>query len=160
MGNFSGIGEYELYEKGVYLTPGGSYELEVQNILLKNTRKVGLGFIVEFKIVSVTGEDAEAKHPPGSKATWFQKMADKDIALPAIKDFMRALLNVDFRDPAAKEEFNDSVESLLDEVTNPVPAGEEHALAGHKVHCDTYTKLTQKKLEFTAHNWSPSEESA
>lgn len=157
-GTFDGIGNTELYEKGVYLTPGGAYELEVQTMLLKKTRKSGLGFIVEFKILAVEGEEAETKHAIGSKATWFQGMDDTDVAFPAIKEFMLALLNIDRKDEEAYSEFNDSLAQLLRELTAPVEAGEEHAMKGERIHCDTYSKLTKKNQDFTVHMWSVSGE--
>ena len=156
MGNFGGIGEVEVYEKGAFLTAGGSYELEVRNVLLKDTERSGLGFIVEFRILEVIGEDAERVHPVGAKGTWFQKMVDKKVALPSIKEFMLALMKVDKRDPDAMEEFNNGLEALLDEITEPVEAGNEHPLCGERIHCETYTKLTQKKVEFTVHHGSES----
>jgi hypothetical protein len=156
MGNFGGIGEAEVYEKGVFLTAGGGYELEVQNILLKDTQRSGLGFIVEFRILEVVGEEAERNHPVGSKGTWFQKMTDKTVALPSIKAFMISLMKIDMRDTDAMEEFNAGLEDLLDEITEPLEAGEDHPLAGERIHCETYTKLTKKNVEFTVHNWSES----
>lgn len=156
MGNFSGIGETEIYEKGVFFASGGSYELEVMNILLKDTQRSGLGFIVEFRILEVKGDEARAKHPDGSKGTWFQKMTDKTVALPSIKEFMVALMKIDRNDQEDMEEFNDTLEPTLDEMTAPVEAGDEHPLRGERVHLETYTKLTKKNVEFTVHNWSES----
>jgi len=160
MGMFDGLGDTELFDKGVYLTAGGSYELEVVKILVKDTRKSGLGFIVEFKVVSVDGDAAEGQHAPGSKATWFQKLQDKDISFPAIKEFFLALLDVDRNNPTEYEEFNNSIEELLEEATSWEPDPEdpesEHPLAGQRVDVDTYSKLTKKNVEFTVHNWSAS----
>lgn len=160
MGHFSGIGETELYTQGTYLSPGGMYELEVQNMLVKKTRKSGLGFIVEFKVLSASGEGGE-KHAPGSSATWFQKMQDEDIAFPSIKRFFVALENIDMNDPEAKEDFNNNVETLLDEATSwqPEDQDDEHPWKGARVMCETYTKITKvKKQEFTQHNWSAAED--
>lgn len=155
MGIFSGLGDTEIYEKGYYLTPGGVYDLEVQQMLVKETRKSGLAFIVEFKVLSVEGSDQVLeKHPVGSRATWLQKLADKDVAFPAIKECFVALLDVDMRDPEAKEEFNSQIEDLLDEATDPDVKPEDHPLRGHKVTVETYSKLTKNKgLDFTVHSW-------
>lgn len=160
-GQFEGLGETELYEKGVYLSPGGVYELEVVRILLKETRRSGLGFIVEFKVVSATGEGG-SNHAPGSKATWFQKMTDKDIAFPAIKQFFVGLMDIDMNDDEQKEQFNGEIEDILEEATSWAPDGDDdaHPLAGERVSCSTYTKLTKKNVEFTVHNWEPSKEAA
>lgn len=157
MGNFGGIGETEIYERGVYLSPGGSYELEVMNILLKDTRKSGLGFIVEFRILQAKGE-GESEHAPGSKATWFQKMTDPDVALPTVKSFMIALMQVDMKDKEAFAEFNDGLEATLDEITEPVEEGGEHPLKGERIHCDTHSKLTKKGADFTVHTWGHSQQ--
>lgn len=158
MGMFSGIGETELFEKGVYLTPGGSYELEVLKILVKDTRKSGLGFIVEFKVISAEGSGAEEQHAPGSRATWFQKLQDKDIAWPAIKEFFMGLLDVNRNNPTEYEEFSNSLEELVEEATawepDPEDPESKHPLCGERVHVDTHSKLTKKNVEFTVHNWS------
>lgn len=159
MGLFDGVGDAKLYENGVYLTPGGVYELEVKNILLKKTRKSGLGFIVEFKILSVEGSAAEDQHAPGSKATWFQKMADTEVAFPSIKRLFIAMLQIDEKDEVAMAEFNDEIDQLLEESTSwtPTNKNDEHPLAGYRVRVETYTKKTARGADFTAHVWSPSE---
>src|SRR5690606_2132935 len=160
MGMFDGLGETELFDKGVYLTAGGSYEWEGVKILVKDTRKSGLGFIVGFKVGSEDGQAAEGGHAPGSKATWFKKSQDKDISFPASKECYLALLDVDRNNPTEYEEFNNSIEELLEEATSWEPDTEdpesEHPLAGQRVHVDTYSKLTKKNVEFTVHNWSAS----
>lgn len=155
MGIFDGLAETELYEKGVYLAPGGRYKLEIVRILTKETRRSGLGFIVEFKVLEAGGAGGE-KHAPGSKATWFQKMVDKDIAFPAIKQFFVALLDIDMNDPEAKEQFDRQVEEIVDEASSwePVNSEDTHPLAGECIYCETYSKLTKKNVDFTVHNWS------
>jgi hypothetical protein len=154
MSHFSGLGETELFEKGVYLTAGGNYELEIVKILLKETRRSGLGFIVEFKVIEASGEGG-AQHAPGTKATWFQKMTDKDIAFPAIKQFFVALLDIDMNDPEAKEQFDNQVEEIVEEATEWTPENPDdtHPLAGERIQCETYTKVTKKGVDFTVHNW-------
>lgn len=148
---FSGIGEAEIFDRGNYLTAGGMYELEVRKVILKETQSSGLAFIVEFTVLSSTVE----KHAVGSKATWFQKMTDRKVALPAIKELFIPLLKIDMTDPEAKEEFNSTLEELLDEMTSWEPeSGEEHPLAGERVNVETFSKLTKKGLDFTAHIWS------
>ena len=162
MSYFEGIGDTALFESGVYLTSGGMYELEVQKILVKKTRKSGLGFIVEFKVISASGgSEVLEKHPEGSQATWFQKMSDKDVAFPAIKEFFVGLMDINMNNEEEKEEFNNNLETILDEATewepNPEDPNEQHPLHGQMVHCETYSKLTEKNLDFTVHKWSKSE---
>jgi hypothetical protein len=161
MGMFDGLGETELYERGVYLTPGGVYELEVKKVLLKETRKSGLGFIVEFTVLSAEGA-GEAQHAPGSRATWFQKMTDKDVAFPALKQFLVGLLGINMNNPEEKEEFNSKVEEILEaavtwEPEDPEDETEEHPWAGFKVCCETFSKVTKKGADFTSHIWSESQ---
>jgi len=149
MGNFGGIGKTELFERGVFLTPGGGYTLEIDTILLKETRKAGLAFIVEFKVL----ESTLPNHAEGSKATWFQKMQDKDVAFPAITEFFIALYDIP-RKGEDYDEFMESLEDVLDGVTEDLEEGEEHPLKGKQIKCTTHTKLTKGKgVEFTVHNW-------
>jgi hypothetical protein len=173
MGIFSGIGDTELYESGVYLSPGASYELKFVDALVKKTKRSGLAFIVEFEVEESTHDD----HPVGSKATWFQKMSDEEIAFRAIKEFLANLLKINMKDPIEKEEFNSTVEELLDQVTeerlddegkprrdldedgNETDELEKNVLYGFHIHCDTrMTKTKEKNLDFTAHNWRHSEQ--
>jgi len=75
MGMFSGIKNKKVSKKGVWLTPGAIYDLELETMVLQKTRSSGYAVIVEFRVLDVTGsEEAIEKHPVGSRATWFQSL--------------------------------------------------------------------------------------
>jgi hypothetical protein len=151
MGLFSNIKETKVSKKGVWLTPGAIYDLEIENILVKKTRASGWAFIVEFRVLDVSGnEEAISKHAIGSRATWFQSLQDEDIGLSACKDFISTLMGEDPED----EEFNEGLEELMEQITDKVPEGEEHMFRGEKIRCETFLIQTKKGQDFTVHNWS------
>lgn len=150
MGLFSGIEKKEVSKKGVWLTPGAIYDLEVETMLVKKTRSSGHAVIVEFRVLSVTGsEEAIDKHPVGSRATWFQSLQDEDIGLSSCKGFMAALLGEDPED----EEFNEGLEELMEQATDKVKDGEEHMFKGDKIRVETSSTVTKKGGDFTIHHW-------
>jgi hypothetical protein len=73
---FAGVGQAKVYESGKYLQPG-RYRLKLEKMILKNTQKSGLGWILEFGVLE---SDDLKNHPIGSSATFFQKMSDKTVA--------------------------------------------------------------------------------
>lgn len=143
---FAGAGEAELSDRGVYLEPGGTYLLEVVKTIFKVTRKSGDAFIVEFKVL----ESDHPKHRVGSKATWFQSLKDKSVALPALKDFALKLFQID--DPRSDDptvvEFISNMDEMLMEACE-----QETPLAGYKIRVTTEAVVTKKGLDFTRHNW-------
>lgn len=150
MGMFSGIKKAQVSKKGVWLTPGGLYTLEIDNMLLKKTRSAGFAVIVEFRVLEVDGsEEAIEKHPVGSRATWFQSLTDEDIGLSSCKDFMANLLGEDPEDA----EFNEGLEELMEQATDKVADGEEHMFHGMKIFCETSHTVTKKGGDFTIHTW-------
>jgi hypothetical protein len=143
----AGVGSAQLFERGKFLHPG-RYTLEVVKTILKHTRKSGDAFIVEFEVLETTDDE---KHPVGTKATWFQKLSDTDIAFPAIKDFMRNLMGIDLNDKAAMLEFSQGVDGLLGKSIN-----EPETLKGNRIKVECYmTRTKGKGLDFTVHQWSP-----
>lgn len=151
MSLFQGIAEAEVFERGNYFEPGGKFRLMVNRILLKDTERSGMGFIVEFKVLESSLPD---KHAVGSKGSWFQKMTDKKVALPAIKEFMSALCKVNLNNPEEKEEFNSSIEEILEEATKEYEGeAEDHPFHGMQIDLETWTKKTQKDVDFTVHKW-------
>jgi len=177
MGHFAGIGDTEVYEQGIWLEPGGAYDVEVIDMLVYLSRKKDLLFILEMKILSSSSD----KHGVGSKATWMAKLGT-DSTFPNIKKMFIGMLNINMRDPDVKKEFNDGIEAILEESTeerkdeNGKPryekdeAGEfvlddkeekileTNPLMGEKIHVDTHTTTMDKGGDFTVHTWSPYEE--
>jgi hypothetical protein len=145
-GAFSGMKNAKTYDTGKYLSPG-LYVVEVTKCLVKDTRASGTSFIAELKIVESNNDD----HAVGSSATWFQKMVDKDIAYPAIMEFIMAVMGIDKSDKEREKQFRDEVEELMDSAV-----GDENVLAGMHVALETFYKTTKGKgLQFTVHKWTP-----
>jgi len=143
---FAGTAEAELSERGIYLTAGGTYLLEVKKTIFKTTRKSGDAFIVEFRVV----ESDMPQHRPGSRATWFQSLRDRSVALPSIKAFMLALFQIESGDLETPEVqgFLATLDETLMEACET-----ETMFEGHRVRVSTEAVVTKKGLDFTRHNW-------
>lgn len=148
--DFDGIEDADIFERGKYLNPGFEYGLEVQKILVKDTRKSGKAFIVEFKVLESNDPDTKV----GVKRTWFQKMIDKDIAFPAIKEFMAALLGYAPQDKERWDRFNKLISPTLKAAIKEYENIEDSPLFGTTVWVETSSKLTkEKQQDFTVHDW-------
>lgn len=143
MGLFDGLQEAETFERGAFLQPG-YHSLQLVRCLAKNTRKSGVGFIAEFEVLASTNPN----HVPGSKATWFQKMLDKNVAFPALKSFLIGVLGLRSDDPAlADVRFPDLAEWATSHA-NP--------LGGMVVSCNaTMIKTVAKNEDFTRCDFEP-----
>ncbi len=153
MGLFSGIGDAPLFDRGVYIKPGFIGTLEVKRTIAKKTLKSGIGFIVEFEVINSNMEE----HPVGSKATWFQKMSDMTVALPAIKAFAAALSGYELHN---KEAIEAEVAPELEEQLDIAVADEDgtegnNPFVGLTINLQTESTKTSKGFDFTRHNWSP-----
>jgi hypothetical protein len=140
----SGFKQAQTYDQGKYLDPG-QYKAEIVKTLVKDSRGSGTLFIAELRIL----ESNHAEHSPGSKRSWVQKMQDKDIAFPAIKEFAMAVMGVSKNDTAAVSEFNEQCETLLDAAIN------ENLFEGYTVAIECFHKETKKGNTFTVHQWYP-----
>lgn len=147
-----------VFNKGNYLKPGGQFRLRITNSFGKKTQQIGFVFIVEFEILESSLDSQKA----GSKGSWMQKLSDENIAFPAIKEFLIALLGIDMSDEEEMDEFNDSCEELMEN------AGDDrwenmnaekleskgHPLLGNTIKVETYTKKTKaNNTDFTVHDW-------
>ena len=150
MGMFKGVNEAKVYDKGVYMEPGHNWVLKFEKAIAKETRASGNAFIVEFSVIESTCSAA----PPGAKRTWFQSMKDKDVAFGAIKEFMRALCNVNPDSKHEVEEFDNGLEEILELATEFEGDADQHPLVGCKIRCETRTVKTKKGEDFTLHAWS------
>ncbi len=148
--DFDGIDEADIFEKGQYLPAGGKFRLKVHKMLVKKTRKSGPGFIAEFTVV----ESSLPEVTVGGKRTWFQKLNDKEVAYPAIMEFMGAVLQYDPNNKAEWQEFKGKLKPIINEAANYEGSAEEHPLHGSLVDVETHTKTTQNDKEFTVHTWS------
>lgn len=152
--NWSKIGEAEVFGKaGSYLPPDGDFKLKVIKAFTKKTRKSGDVFIVDFTVI-------ESTHPEvavGAKRNWFQSLEDRDVAFPAIKDFMLRLFNVTKKkDTPEYKEFSNNLDALMEEVGDEdweEKDAAEHPLHGTTLGVETYNKVTKKGNDYTVHNW-------
>lgn len=152
--DFDGIENAQVFDRGKYLPPDGKYKLSVVKTLVKNARKAGPSFIAEFIVEESNHPDV----PVGDKRSWFQKLVDKDVAFPAIKEFMGALLGVDRNDKAAWKELEGKLKGILNEATNFEGSNEDHPLHGMKIFVTTWQKQTKQDRDFTVHDWEICEE--
>jgi hypothetical protein len=141
---FSGIKHAQVFEKGRYFEPG-NYVLEVKKVIYKRTQRSGDAFIVEFQVLE---SDVES-FSPGSVGSWYQNLTDTNIAFPAIKEFLMVLLGVNKNDREQWEEFNNSIEELLQEATS-----DSNPLGGLQIKLYAYLKKTAKGADFTVHQWT------
>ena len=154
-GILDGLNDAKVFEQGQFLSPDAHYELQVDKILAKKTRKSGTCFIVEATVLKSTSE----KDPVGSKRTWLQKLDPVDVAFPAIKSFMYALLGYNFQ--GVDKEF--CVKNIDPQLTKEDGTGltdqalsDKQPFKGRKVGVDTVqVKTVGKGLNFTRHNFFP-----
>lgn len=151
---FKGLKNASIFERGVFLQPG-VYDLEIDKVITKRTRKSGDGLIVEFKVLTTTDEK---NHPAKSKATWFQKMTDVDVAFGAIKLFLYAVLGYNYSDPEDKAKIAAEVDPVIEGLMGEA-VGDDQPLRGRRVRVRTYMKKTAlKQADFTVHDWQPYED--
>lgn len=147
---FAGLGNAKQFESGKFLEEG-TFVGEVSKVILKKTRKSGEALILEMKIV----ETSDPKnHPVGSSATWMQKMADLDVAFPAIKGFVSAIvkgINPSVDDETIKAQADALMAAALDKATCGHLGG-QNAFDGKRFRLNTVKKLTVKGQAFFAAN--------
>lgn len=148
--DFSGIDRADTFERGKYFPPDGTFYLRLQKTLVKGTRKSGSAFIAEFEVL---GSTLEEDCPAGSKRSWFQKLVDKDVAFPALKEFMAALLGYTKSDKDEWKAFEAKLQDILDEATDFEGKTEDHPLHGMTIKVTTWQKTTNNGKEFTVHDW-------
>ena len=147
--DFEGIEDAKVFDRGAYLPPDGIYALRVIRMLVKQTRRAGPAFIAEHEVIYSTHPDIQ----PGAKRSWFQKLQDKEVAYPAIKEYMGALLAIDRDDKDAWKEFEGQIRDILNEAANFEGKPEDHPLHGETVKVTTWQKTTKSGNEFTVHDW-------
>jgi hypothetical protein len=151
MGLWSGVNDADVFERGKYMKDGFIGKVRIKRTLAKETRKVGLAFIVELEIVTSNMEE----HPVGSKGTWFQKMTDKAVAFPAVKGFVTALFGYQ---PHQKEEIDADVAPNLEAILDHACQSEDdNHLTNMIVNLECVKIQTQKGFDFTRYDWSPAE---
>lgn len=166
MGLFDGIESAEIFERGKFLADGFRGILEVKRTLVKDTRKGALGFIVEFEImanmtppraqleVPDAWDKARNEYPVGSRCTWFQKMNDRTVALPALKAFVSACSGLEiFQKKEIEQQIAPHVQQLLEQC---IASPEANPLIGVNVFVECMKVQTKEKgADFTRHDWRP-----
>lgn len=148
MGLWDGLDKAQTFEKGTFLKPG-VYTLRIKTCLDKMTRKSGQAYIVEFEVLA----SSNSEHPVGTSVTWFQKMADRDVAFGAIKEFLAAVYQKDLRQKTEKEDFERTIAPSLPAIADA--STKTNSLAGQVVNVEVTQIKTQKNLDFSRHAWSP-----
>lgn len=104
-------------------------------------------FIAKFKVISSSNPDIKV----GDTRTWFQKLADRDVGLGAVKAFCLATLGIDPADKDAVQEASESLPDLMEEVV-----GDAQEFAGERVHVRVdLIKTVKKGINFNRHQFSP-----
>jgi hypothetical protein len=172
---WSGLGNAPIFESGTFFNPGSIHDVQIGRCLLKQSRESGLGFIVETDILTsqATGEIDDKTRlpfiplPAGMAGTWWQGMTDKAVALPAIKQFVHAVLSLGPSDPRRQmleQMVPGSDRWRCNRTGRPMPLieslmlwaqGEANVLQGIFLHLETKYHRTQKGRDFTIHTWTP-----
>lgn len=175
MGAFSGLRDAKMFERGTplsarklganpahdknqpesdknepFLWAPQTFVLEIEKCLLKKTRKSGMGFIVEMRVLEPSPDPIA--HPVGSKRSWFQKMEDADVAFGAIKQFAAAASGVN---PNDKEAVKTQIEPYVEDTMEQACDEGKNALKGAKLKAEVAHKRTQKNFEFSQHIFEP-----
>ena len=110
-GVWGGLGSAPTFERGTFFNPGSIHDVQIGRCLLKQSQSSGLGLIVETDILTsqASGEINGQTHAPwiplpnGTAGTWWQGMTDRNVALPAVKGFVYAILGLEPTDPRSEE---------------------------------------------------------
>lgn len=145
MGMFSGIGEAEVGQSGIYFEPG-LYVVEVLKVLAKMSRKGAMLYIIECEVL----ESSNAERPPGCKPAQVISMAH-DAAFRNIKEFIAACNGIS--PTRERERANQSVGE--DEANYSVD--ESNPLGGTKLRLTCTQIETRAGNPFTLHQWEPYE---
>lgn len=149
MGMFDGIESASVSEKGKWFAPG-SYEIEVREVLSKQTQRSGLCFIVGCKVLEAS---IDSEIGQGQEASWVQPFKNRQVALSAVKEFLCAVSGFSPRDTQEISEQLDPIASrLLETIVGPT-----NPARGMHVHLEVFTRKTQSGSDFTVHQWRPSE---
>lgn len=149
MGLWDGIEDAEVYGRGVYLPVGWRGVLQVQKTLAMETQNVGLAFIVEMVVV----ESNMAEYPAGMQVSWFQKMADKRVAFPAIIEWAAACKGYSDKDEIQRD-ITPNIKPVMDHATQ---YPENNGFTGDLVRAEVVPKTTRKGLSIGIYRFTPHE---
>lgn len=147
MGLFSGIGEAQVGQGGVYFLPG-EYIVEIVKCFTMRSRKREDLFIAECLI----HESTNPERRPGSKASWVVNFK-QDAALGNIKGFIAACNGIS---PSNQK----AVDEAVDEESCEYAVDDDNPLAGTRLALSAVNKLTRAGTDFTLHLWEPCDQAA
>jgi hypothetical protein len=148
---WDGVDHAEIFERGRYFKGGFEGVIQVKRTIVKDTRKNGLAFIVEFEVLS---SNMSEHHANGSKGTWYQGLRSKDIAFPEIAAWVAACAGYR-RDQ--KTEIDEKVRPLIKEMlVEATLKPDENMFTNIKLQLRTYMKKTKERgVDFTVHEFEP-----
>jgi len=154
---WDGIEKAQLFERGRFMSDGFKGKVEVKKTIAKQTRRSGLGFIVEFVIRETNMPE---KHAVGSKASWFQKMIDPSVAFPAVAAWAAAMNGYDPNSQKEKieAEVMPILRQLMTVATDNPDNPEVNPFLGMWVALECWQKKTQNDRDFTVYNFYPCEQ--
>lgn len=143
----TGIGDAPVFEKGKFHEPG-KYRSVIRKTLIGPTQKSGVCLIVELEVVRCSNP----AHPPGDRTTWIQKMTDRNVALPAMKEFFMAALGLVPSDKDDQEKIRPHLETLARKCQTEPTATD---FCGREIDYEVVVVMTKKGTPFNRHKWMP-----
>lgn len=151
MSDWDGLDKAQTFERGVFLKPG-IYDLKIKRCLDKTTRKSGQAFIVEFEVLATNNPSV---HQVGQTVSWFQKMADRDVAFGAITEFLAAVCQCDLRVKEDTDRFNATYKPQTPGIMKAAVDEKVNYLKDKPVRVQVSLTKTQKGFDFSKHDYSP-----
>lgn len=154
---WSGIEKAQTFERGKFMPGGFRGLLRVKRTIYKRTIRSGEAFIVEFEVVSVDnpGDPESDKYPVevGEKRTWYQKMVDLNVGLPAVKAWAAAMAGYELHQKdLIEQEVSPHLEDMMEHACqNPA----DNSFTDLLVYCETAQIETQSGGEFTRYDFHP-----
>lgn len=137
MGDFDTIEQAQVSSKQPPLREG-KYVLEIEVNKILNTRSKGKAAITEFRVIEAEGLKA---NEPGSKASWFNKLAN-DATLGNLKQYIAAALK--------NPDLSKVTPVVAEKMYGPGNPGK-----GYKVRAEAVQITTKAGTPFTRVDFSP-----
>lgn len=147
---WDGIEDAEIFERGRYVDAGFQGVVEMVRTIGKSTRKSGLAFIVEMKVISSN----LPQHPVGQKVTWYQGLRDQDVAFPAIAKWAGACAGFDPNSDKdkIKAEVQPDLKRMLGQATH---SPDDNDFIGIKCFLSTSSRTSGKGVVITNYEFAP-----
>lgn len=145
---FAGLSQAKVSESGVYLPPGGRFDLEVIKCAMVYPRDGGAAFVVDFKVIASSLPEVKE----GETRNWYQK--NNDSFDSAVLEFLAAIFGYNLKLPAHKEQMERDLRPAAPQYAEAA-VGATQILAGKRVKVETQKRDTKAGGEFTRHTWMP-----